>query len=153
MTRTRLTECAQFETTRRLLACLINEGLVDTVFEASPSQQNSGLHLQALSGSQQESSLRRLRVALDSKFDADASFDGNNYPIAPEYLTLPVRLENKVGDIWNETSPSKILQAIQGWICCSIADGSSFENATRMLQNSAENQGEAYWPDILSRVY
>ncbi|KAJ5380127.1 uncharacterized protein N7496_002555 [Penicillium cataractarum] len=139
MTRTEYAEHAEFETTRRLLACLINEGLVEFVLQRLDSSKQRVLCLRALSHNSDLSTSSQLVVGLNS----NSLVDENGKvccPIAPEQLELPVKLENRKGDTVYETNPSKILEKIHEWIPESIPNIPLLETTKQMLQNSAENQ-------------
>jgi hypothetical protein len=141
MTKTGETERAEFETTRRLLACLINEGLVDTILKQLESPKQSVLCLQISGSDCSKLPTSRLVVGLNS--NALVEKGGKVIcPIAPEQLELPVRLESSKGDASMETNPSRILQAIHHWIPDSIPNVPLLESTKEMLQSCADNQGE-----------
>jgi hypothetical protein len=141
MTRTQDTERAEFETTRRLLACLINEGLVTTILKELKSPEQTILSLQTLGRDRSKSSIAQLVVGLISNTLID-KLGKIPCPIAPEQLELPVQLESSKGDVLIETNPSRILQAIHDWIPESIPNVQLLETTKEMLQNCADNQGE-----------
>lgn len=140
MTRTQYTEHAEFETTRRLLACLINEGLVDFVLQRVESSKQRTLCLRSLANDGKLSSITQLLVGVSSDTLVD-EVGRICCPIAPEQLELPVRLENNKGNTFVEANPSNILSAIHEWIPESIPNVPLLETTQQMLQNSAENQG------------
>ncbi|KAJ5905365.1 uncharacterized protein N7473_002281 [Penicillium subrubescens] len=139
MTRTQYTEHAEFETTRRLLACLINEGLVDLALQRVESSKQRTLCLRSLANDGKSSSISELLVGVSSDTLVDEA-GRICCPIAPEQLELPVKLESNKGNTLLEANPSNILQAIHEWIPESIPNIPLLESTKQMLQNSAENQ-------------
>jgi hypothetical protein len=149
MTRTEDTERAEFETTRRLLAGLINEGLVDYSLRRLGPPKQSTLCLQAAGLDCKKSPTSHIVVGINSNALVDEN--GNVLcPIAAEQLELPVWLEYSNGPIFYETNPSKILQAIHEWIPGLIPDDLFLEKAKAKFQSCVDNQSEAIHSDAPS---
>lgn len=147
------TQAAEFETTRRLLACLINEGLVQTrIVSKSESEPVTWLQLQNLKETQPQPAGPRVCVATSS----DAKLSWTEKPqglfLQPDDLVPPVIIEygNAGGDVEGsegskkvvEFRPAKLFDLIATWFLDpELIDSAVREQIGEELNSSARNQG------------
>ncbi|KAL5360778.1 IucC family-domain-containing protein [Aspergillus floccosus] len=129
---------AFFETTRRLLAQLINESLSHaTVEHVGPTQTCLNLHSPSLFGAAKK--YPHIQVNLDRTIYLERHEAGVDSIVQPCSLRPPVTLvdaEKKV----EEWSPGVIFSFIRPWFA-DITSDDTLSKISQELQNSAENQG------------
>jgi hypothetical protein len=129
---------AFFETTRRLLAQLINEGLSHATLEhVGPTKTCLNLHGPSLLGATNK--YPYVQVNLDRTISQELHEARVDSIVQPCSLRPPVTLvdaEKKVEE-WN---PGVIFSFIRPWFA-DIANDDALSKISQELQNSAENQG------------
>ncbi len=133
-----LKEQAAFETTSRLLACLVNEGLV----KAFTCSNGTCLCLRNPQETGTGSDELIVSVGLSEVFAENATFKLTKSLLHPEDLRLPVAIRHATGDVQYKTTepdPVALFDAIYPWL-------GGNEDARRQivqeLMSSAGNQGE-----------
>jgi hypothetical protein len=136
MTTNTTREAARFETTKRLLACLINEGLFDGFVEGAKEATDRLLYLRKKDSSCEDDSI----VVHTMPEALIENRNGEVLPmIQPGMLCSPVivkcmAVERKTVD------PGEIFSLISPWFK-DLASQPVLEEISRNLQSSGENQG------------
>ena len=142
---------ALFETTRRLLSSLINEGLCNaSIDEVSPDGRR-WIYLLPESPSTHSSGDRMVRVIFTSSARIKEDAGRITSLVRPDQLSPPVIFESVVANnatSWEELDPGIIFEALYPWF------GKDHENnamhvVKRELQNSAANQGKMAQSPVL----
>lgn len=131
------------EVTRRLLAQVVNEGLVSAVLATGGSILCLGSTQPALDGP-----LRRLLIAIGQDTLFRVQSDQVTTLLRPDDLILPAMLEDDAaGYITTEVDPVTIFNFISPWLA-SVMRQMSREKGVLHLQNSLDLQGKLM-PDAL----
>lgn len=141
---------AEFATTSRLLACLLNEGLIGATIEKNADRENgSWILLQGLKDSQDQTAHLRIRVAL--RHDARLSWTGSlptsfvePTDLAPPVLVKYNGIENGREDSEErvELHPGKLFVTIATfWLDDELIEPKIRTEMTDELTNCTENQG------------
>ncbi|PKX97831.1 uncharacterized protein P174DRAFT_510732 [Aspergillus novofumigatus IBT 16806] len=118
---------ALFETTKRVLAQSINDGLVDATIEPFPTSSKPQCVI--LRGKEDVGILPYARVELNG-----VRVTGF---LRPDDLQLPVQIEHATGGLQDEVDPGTICQIVCLWQTERVK---SEESLVREVRNSAENQ-------------
>ena len=144
------TQAAEFETTRRLLACLVNEGLVQaTIVHASESKPVTWLELQSVKAPQLRPAQPRVRIATSSHVGLRSSEKPLGLFLQPDEIVPPVIVEyrNDGGHVDGsekvvEFCPAKLFDIIATWSLDQGRMSSAVrEQIAEELNSSARNQG------------
>lgn len=129
-----------FETTKRLLAQLVNEGLVIATSLATDSEYRCQLIIHGSQECGAKDIWIKTNVRPDTFIDIEC---GRVLPILrPESLLPPVILGGRASEEEiEELDPSTIFRFIFPWLK-HIADEALLETMADQLRNTAENQGE-----------
>lgn len=128
---------ASFETTKRLLAELVNEGLVDAKLENSTPTSSHHLCLRSLLGPQDATCVR---VGLVADTVVERQDDRVISVVRPDTLQPPVSLGNAMNQ---ELDPGTIFKFLSPGFIDSTGEKVIAEEIIEELRNSARNQGEA----------
>lgn len=144
-----LHQFAQFETSRRMIACLVNEGMIDASVD-----QSGYLNLIPTKDSQEGSCLS-VRVGLTG--DAATEWLGSTSKpyLQPSELSVPVMVrreqDGQVEDV-AETDPTVLFKLMSPWFTSGNTSQEAVDTITRQLKSSAENQGTADWTWDITQV-
>jgi hypothetical protein len=133
---------ARFETTKRLLFHLVNEGLVDSKLQHDRPNGNCYLYLQRFGVSKGRTSC--VKVAICPGAVNQIRDDQVVSLLNPEALAAPVILEkwyNGALDRWAESDPGTLFEFMYPWFADDNQDVIR-EQIVGDLRNSAANQGE-----------
>ena len=93
------TQAAEFEITRRLFACLINEGLIGATIVQTPEfGVSTWLELQNLNESPGQPTRTKVQVATSSEARVSCTWESLESFMQPNDLTPPVIIEHKISD-------------------------------------------------------
>ncbi|CAG8893768.1 unnamed protein product [Penicillium egyptiacum] len=137
------TETACFETTKRLLTQLVNEGLLHAYLYHPKIGRGYALSLR---GSYSvEVPTKPTSVTIHVKPEACLHAKANRIlPILrPEYLEPPVFLELDNGDTIHETDPGKIFRSIYTWFAPDSLEVAVVETIAHELSTTALNQSKS----------
>lgn len=125
---------ALFETTKRLLSEIINEGLADATIEVSESEQQRHLCLYSRISSQYGS---RVEVSIKPDTVIEMKEDRVVSVVRPDTLQPPVI----IGDTRNqELDPEILFRFMSPWLMDDASE-TVLEEMAQELRNSANNQG------------
>jgi hypothetical protein len=133
---------ASFETTKRLLAQLVNEGqLRATLCRQKKSNGECGLRL--TSNQVETVSTTAVSILVQSSPDAHIQVQNNLVqPVLwPAYLRPPVILELANGDTIYETDPAEVFRHISRWLSVGSLGAGAAEKIAHELGTTADNQG------------
>jgi hypothetical protein len=117
---------ARTETTKRLLAQLVNEGLVDTEFSIwSISAEKSHLRI-----TNKGDAVRSIQVTVIDRFESRSQWRPNDFEV-------PVVLKHCTNET-EEDDPGSVWEFIQSWLDC---DGATSKEIAGELRNSAAMLG------------
>ncbi|KAI1850686.1 hypothetical protein JX266_003968 [Neoarthrinium moseri] len=124
---------ALFETTKRLLAQVVNEGLCDATVEICHLGETRQLCLHPRSGSEDAS---LVRVTLKPGIVLATNDNHVISIVRPEYLQPPIIARNK--DLYDR-DPEVILECMKSWFILDISEN-IIKEIGRELRNCADNQ-------------
>lgn len=127
---------AQFETSKRLLTQLINEGLV----KASINIHKQTLELSALS-SNEASAPKMVTVGMNHFPARFTKTDVITSIVRPEFMKSPILLSNGQSE-WIELEPGAIFTFVSAWFPTEI-DPAAVDRVAQELQNSSLFQGKS----------
>lgn len=136
---------AQFETTRRLLAALVNEGLCSATIKNESSSAQNWLCLRPRELSRDVTKIYKVKVGLSSAQLIKSTGDIVASLIRPDQLFAPVLVQtgNYFDTAREERDPGIIFQNIAHWVG-DVCDLKTISSIKGKLQNSAENQGKFF---------
>ncbi|KAF3480786.1 uncharacterized protein GIQ15_06133 [Arthroderma uncinatum] len=137
------TDRAKFETTKRLLAQIINEGLASATVEESvvePTQQRQRQLCIQNSSNNADSEWVKVNLKLNAFVDVD--HDGKvRSLVLPESLEPPVITKRlKQGGVKEVLSPDEIFRFVIPWFVGAVGDTVSIDQIASQFRNSAEHQ-------------
>ncbi len=132
-------DCARFETTKRLIASLVNEGLVKATIERTDRGTQPCLSIRGLE--QVCSDIERVQILFRPNSALCRMSLEINHFLRPEDLLPPVKLFCKNGTQYEELDPGLVFHALYPWFQ-QYDKMSQKERITQELQNSAANQGK-----------
>jgi hypothetical protein len=142
---------ALFETTRRLLSSLINEGLCNaSIDEVSPDGRR-WICLLPENPSTQSSGDRMVKVIFSSSAPIKEDAGRITSLVRPDQLSPPVIFESVVANnatTWEELDPGIIFEALYPWFG-KDHEKNAMHLVKRELQNSAANQGKMALSPVL----
>ncbi|KAE8327836.1 hypothetical protein BDV39DRAFT_204550 [Aspergillus sergii] len=140
MTLTNNLQDAQFETSKRLLAQLVNEGLLHAYVCLPKVSHRYGLSLR--SSCPEKATTEATTVIVHAKLDAYLEVEGDRVlPILrPEYLELPILLEQESGDTIIETDPGEIFRSLYKIVAPEWLEEASAKKIIHELRTTALNQ-------------
>ncbi|KAJ5267595.1 hypothetical protein N7478_010403 [Penicillium angulare] len=130
-------EPPSFETTKRLLAALINEGLVDAFIEGVKNEPHKFLHLQKNENPRAEGSSIVVQATPGALIE---DRDGEVLPVIQPSMLCPPVIAMNDGIRREMSDPGDIFTAIIPWFE-DMAGQQVLEEISRHLQNSGTNQG------------
>ncbi|KAI9375019.1 IucC family-domain-containing protein [Aspergillus egyptiacus] len=130
---------AFFETTKRLLAQLINEGLVHA--DIYPSKGGPG-YLLSLRSIRSVDKPKVISVTVHVKQEGYLDINANGVlpVVRPEYLEGPTTLEFANRDTIHEADPSRIFGSICSWLNSGSLGATAVEKLAHELHSTALNQ-------------
>jgi hypothetical protein len=137
-----LSQQGSFETTKRLLTEVVNEGLATATVEALDSSKERFLVLTSNSRDAERPATNKIRVSLQPDTHVCLR-DGQVISLVrPDSLRPPVVLSNDDGtDIKTALRPEAIFDAMRPWLLDDVAGGPMLEEIGKELANSCNNQG------------
>jgi hypothetical protein len=135
-----LHQFAQFETSRRMIACLVNEGMVDASVD-----QSGYLNLRQPKVSKDTKGLT-VRVGLTGDAAKEWLESASKPYLQPSELSVPVIVrrekEGQAEDV-AETDPTVLFSLMSSWFASENTGQEAIDTITRQLKSSAENQGRS----------
>lgn len=134
-------EKASFETTKRLLAQLVNEGLLHA--DICIPKAAEGYLLRLTSNRSAQISTGIVAVTVQCQSNAYLHVEQNRIlPILrPEYLEPPVLVELSNGNAIRETDPAEIFRYLSTWLSSKSLGAAAVEQIADELSNTVSNQG------------
>ncbi|BCR87918.1 uncharacterized protein ACHE_40483S [Aspergillus chevalieri] len=132
---------ALFETTKRLLAEVVNEGLVDATIGGSKNNPYLYLHRRSPA---MENDRKWLKVGLQPGIMLETRDGKVTAVVRPDSLQQPVVISNGSGEE-EELDPGILFQFLSPWLV-EDADEDILNEIALELGNSARNQGKPYIP-------
>ena len=135
---------ALFETTRRLLSTLINEGLCNAFIMEESTDRLRWIYLRQLKLSSMAIGVCTAKVHLSSSATVREDNGRIISLVRPDQLSPPVIFESSEGDYnrsWEELDPGVIFETLQRGFRDDIEEN-TIDLIKRELQNSAANQGK-----------
>ncbi|PIG84665.1 hypothetical protein AARAC_001966 [Aspergillus arachidicola] len=131
---------AQFETSKRLLAQLVNEGLLHAYVCLPKVSHRYGLSLR--SSCPEKATTEATTVIVHAKLDAYLEVEGDRVlpMLRPEYLELPILLEHENGDTRVETDPGEIFRSLYKIVAPECLGEASAKKIIHELSTTALNQ-------------
>lgn len=133
-----LHQFAQFETSRRVIACLVNEGMI------SASVDQSGyLNLRDPKVSKDSKGLT-VRVGLTGDAAREWLESTSKPYLQPSELSVPImirREQDRQAEDVAETDPTVLFNLMTPWFTSENTSQEAVDTITRQLKSSAENQG------------
>jgi hypothetical protein len=133
-----LHQFAQFETSRRMIACLVNEGIVH-----ASADQSGYLNLRHPNMSRDSTDLT-VRVGLTGDAAREWLESASKPYLNPSELSVPVMVrrqqDGQVQDV-AETDPTVLFCLMSPWFTGENTKQEAVDTITRQLRSSAENQG------------
>lgn len=131
---------AQFETSKRLLAQLVNEGLLHAYVCLPKVSHRYGLSLR--SSCSEKATTEATTVIVHAKLDAYLEVEGDRVlpMLRPEYLELPILLEHENGDTIVETDPGEIFRSLYQIVAPEGLGEASAKKIIHELSTTALNQ-------------
>lgn len=135
-----LHQFAQFETSRRLIACLVNEGMIDASVD-----QSGYLNLRQPNVSKGSKGLT-VRVGLTGDAAREWLESTSKPYLQPSELSVPIMIrreqDGQAEDV-AETDPTVLFSLMSPWFTTENTSQEAIDTITRQLKSSAENQGTA----------
>lgn len=137
-----LHQFAQFETSRRMIACLVNEGMIDASVD-----QSGYLNLRDPKASKDPKGLT-VRVGLTGDAAREWLESDSKPYLQPSELSVPIMVrrgqDGQAKDV-AETDPTVLFGLMSPWFSSENTSQEAVDTITRQLKSSAENQGTAYY--------
>jgi hypothetical protein len=151
MTTASKTEVAQFETTRRLLSHLVNEGLCLASLEVQEADDVQWLCLTSTKSDSGNTSMVKVQYLPREKVILnDASQVAS--VVRPHQLRPPVLLLEGDQDHRSDLDPGVIFKFVYPWF--ETADDETMrDQIAQELLNAAANQGMSQWTSLSSSAY
>lgn len=132
-------EVAQYETTSRVVASLLNEELIRATARHSPvaSGPRRGLLLQSYKASEAEN---QVWIALGEEDNFSRTADGITYHPADFRLPVLVRAP-AASEFRRETKPERVAEALRPLLNVDQLQEAAWQSILAQLKNSSENQG------------
>jgi len=131
-----IAEAPWFETTKRLLAALINEGLVHAVIKGAKNDSYSCLYLSRTDSSEEDCSIL-VQTAPGALIE---DRNGEVLPVVQPSMLCPPVIVKGQGVESKVTDPGEIFTLISPWYE-DMASQQVLGEISRHLQNSGSNQG------------
>lgn len=135
-----LHQFAQFETSRRMIACLVNEGMIDASVD-----QSGYLNLRQPRVSKDDKGLT-IRVGMTGDAAREWLESTSKPYLQPSELSVPVMIrreqDGQAEDV-AETDPTVLFGLMSPWFTTENTSQEAVDTITRQLKSSAENQGRA----------
>lgn len=147
-----LHQFAQFETSRRLIACLVNEGMIDASVD-----QSGYLNLRQPKESKESKESKGPTVRVGLTGDAAKEWlESTSKPyLQPSELSVPIMIrreqDGQAEDV-AETDPTVLFSLMSPWFTTENTSQEAIDTITRQLKSSAENQGTADYVWDISQV-
>lgn len=136
-----LHQFAQFETSRRMIACLVNEGMIEASVD-----QSGYLNLRQPNVLRNSRSLT-VRVGLTGDAAREWLESTSKPYLQPSELSVPVMIrreqDGQAEDV-AETDPTVLFKLMSPWFTTENTSQEAVDTITRQLKSSAENQGRAH---------
>lgn len=133
-----LHQFAQFETSRRVIACLVNEGMI-----AASVDQSGYLNLHPPTVSKNPDGLT-VRVGLTGNAAREWLESTTKPYLQPSELSVPIMIrrgqDGQAKDV-AETDPTVLFSLMSPWFTNEKTSQEAVDTITRQLKSSAENQG------------
>lgn len=133
-----LHQFAQFETSRRMIACLVNEGMIHASVD-----QSGYLNLHSPEVSKNHEGLT-VRVGLTGDAAREWLESTTKPYLQPSELSVPImirrELEGQAEDV-TETDPTVLFTLMSPWFTSEKTSQEAVGTIIRQLKSSAENQG------------
>lgn len=133
-----LHQFAQFETSRRMIACLVNEGMIHASVD-----QSGYLNLHPPAVSKNPEGLT-VRVGLTGDAAREWLESTAKPYLQPSELSVPImirrELDGQAKDV-AETDPTVLFRLMSPWFTSENTSQEAVDTITRQLKSSAENQG------------
>ncbi|KAI7781602.1 hypothetical protein LA080_014500 [Diaporthe eres] len=143
-----LHQFAQFETSRRLIACLVNEGMIDASVD-----QSGYLNLRQPKESK-DSKGPTVRVGLTGDAAREWLESTSKPYLQPSELSVPIMIrrgqDGQAEDV-AETDPTVLFSLMSPWFITENTSQEAVDTITRQLKSSAENQEE--WFHLAKHQY
>lgn len=133
-----LHQFAQFETSRRMIACLVNEGMIGASVD-----QSGYLNLHQITESKDSQSLT-IRVGLTGDAAREWLESTSKPYLQPSELSVPIMIRrDQAGHPKDvaETDPTVLFRLMTPWFSNKATSQEAVDTIIRQLKSSAENQG------------
>lgn len=145
-----LHQFAQFETSRRMIACLVNEGMIEASVD-----QSGYLNLRQPNLARNSKGLT-VRVGLTGDAAREWLESTSKPYLQPSELSVPIMIrreqDGQAEDV-AETDPTVLFRLMSPWFSSENTTQEAIDTITRQLKSSAENQGTAHFVWNMSQVF
>lgn len=140
MASTKMEQVAQFETSKRLLAQLVNEGLLHAYICLPKVSHKYGISLKSADTAKAATDVASVIVHVNLNAYLEVEGDRVLPMLRPEYLEEPIVLEQSNGESTIETEPGKIFRSLYTSVAPEWVEPIAAEKIAHELSTTSLNQ-------------